>query len=172
MSTEQKTITLTPSWKAFFWNYVLGILLFPVLIGIYILWRTWRKQRGHRYILHDRKITVVDGNYSQNIDLANIRNARAEVKRFGVGTVTLNTQGRVIELIGIENPEGIAASIEKAVEAELKRIAAKKKPTVNEAKFDPGTMDRLDYLTGLWQQGLMSEEDFLAEKRNLEKSDN
>lgn len=171
MSTHQKTITLTPSWKAFFWNYVLGILLIPVLIGFYILWRTWRKQRGFKYVLHDRKITVVDGNYSQNIDLADIQNARAEVIRFDVGTITLKTQGHEIELIGIENPEDIAAAIEKAVDAELKRIAAKKKPEVKENKFEPGTMDRLDYLTGLWQQGLMSEEDFMAEKKNLKNPD-
>ncbi len=171
MSTQQKTITLTPSWKAFFWNYILGILLVPVLIGFYLLWRTWKKQRGYKYVLHDRKITVVDGKYSQNIDLSDIRNARSEIIRFDVGTVTLKTQGREVELVGIENPENIAAAIEKAVEAELKRLNARKKPQVKETEFEPGTMDRLDYLTGLWQQGLMSEEDFMAEKENLKKTD-
>lgn len=171
MATKEKTITLTPSWKAFFWNYIFGILLIPVLVGIYLLWRTWKKQSEINYVISDRKITVIDGKYSQNIDLADIQNARSEILRFDIGTVTLKTQGREIELIGLQNPEGIATSIEKAVEAELKRIAAEKQPKVREAKYEPGTMDRLDYLTGLWQQGLMSEEDFMAEKRNLKKSE-
>lgn len=168
MTDNERSITLTPSWKAFFWSYVFGIILIPALIGIIILWKTSKKHRGKSYKITDRKITVVDGNYSQNIDLADIRQAVAGDLRFGVGNVTIKTQGRKIELIGLENPEMIATSIEKAVEAELRRLQAQEQTKPRETKYDPGSMDRLDYLTGLWQQGLVSNEDFEKERKKFQ----
>ncbi|SMO32695.1 hypothetical protein [Gracilimonas mengyeensis] len=169
MPDNQKSITLEPSWKAFFWNYFFGVILIPIVIGIYILFRTRKKQKGISYTITNRKITVLEGNYSQNIDLADIRQAVPGELRFGVGPITLKTQGREIELIGLENPKGIAASIEKAVEAELKRIESEKQAKPRETEYEPGSMDRLDYLTGLWQQGLMSEEDYEKERQKFEK---
>lgn len=168
MTDNQKSITLTPSWKAFFWSYVFGVILVPVLFGIYLLWKTRKKHKGISYKITDRRITVVDGHISQNIDLADIRQAKAGEMRFGVGPVILKTQGREVELLGLKNPGVISTSIEKAVEAELKRLEAKKQTKPRPTQYDPGTMDRLDYLTGLWQQGLMSDEDFQAEKKNLQ----
>ncbi|MEX0722660.1 MAG: hypothetical protein WD357_10710 [Gracilimonas sp.] len=170
MTDTERSITLTPSWKAFFWSYIFSIILIPALIGIILFWKTRKKHRSISYKITDRKITAVDGKYSQNIDLADIRQAVAGPLRFGVGTVTLKTQGREIDLIGMENPEQIAQSIEKAVEAELKRLEAKKQTKPRETAYDPGSMDRLDYLTGLWQQGLVSNEDFETERKKFENS--
>lgn len=167
MSNNEKSIVLTPSWKAFFWRYFFGVILSPVLFGIYLLWKTWKTQKGISYKITDRKITVVDGHISQNIDLADIRQAVPGEKSFGVGTVVLKTSGRKIELIGLKNPEAISKSIEKAVEAELKRIEAEKEAKPRESEYDPGSMDRLEYLTGLWQQGLIDDQDFKAEKEKL-----
>lgn len=168
MTDNERSITLTPSWKAYFWSYVFGIILIPALIGIILLWKTSKKHRGKFYKIADRRITVVDGNYSQNIDLADIRQAVAGELRFGVGNVIIKTQGREIELIGLEKPEMIATSIEKAVEAELRKLEAQKQTKPRETKYDPGSMDRLDYLTGLWQQGLVSDEDFEKERKKFE----
>ena len=168
MSNNQKSITLTPSWKAFFWRYFFGVILVPILIGIYLLWKTRKTHKSISYTITDRKITVVDGHISQNIDLADIRQAVVGNKTFGVGTVILKTGGREIELIGLENPEMISNSIEKAVEAELKRLEAEKEAKPREVEYEPGTMDRLDYLTGLWQQGLINDQDFKAEKEKLQ----
>lgn len=170
MPVSQKSITLTPSWKAFFWSYFFGILLTPLLLGIIMLWKTRKKHKGISYQIKDRLITVVEGKYSQNIDLKDIRKAEPGEISFGVGNVNLKTQAREIELIGLENPEGIAKSIEKAVEAELRRLESKRQAEPRESKYDPGSMDRLDYLTGLWQQGLVSEEDFEQERKKFEDS--
>ncbi|MAO64405.1 MAG: hypothetical protein CL666_05350 [Balneola sp.] len=169
MTSNERSITLTPSWKAFFWQYALGILLTPVLVGIYILWRTRKTHASIRYEITDRKITVVDGHISQNIDLVDIRKAIPGETQFGVGPVTIRTSGREIELVGFENPEQIALSIEKAVEAELKRLEAKKQAQPRETAYEPGEMERLDYLTGLWQQGLISDEDFENEQQKFKK---
>lgn len=168
MPDNQRSITLVPSWKAFFWNYFFGVILIPLVVGIYILFRTRQKHKSLSYTITNRKITVVEGNYSQNIDLSDIRKAIPGELRFGVGPVTIKTQGREITLIGLEHPEGIAKSIEKAVEAELQRLETEKQTQPRETKYDPGSMDRLDYLTGLWQQGLVSEEDYEKERKKFE----
>jgi hypothetical protein len=170
MSSTERSVILSPSWKAFFWPYFFGVLLTPVLIGLIILWRTRKKQSGISYKITNRKITVVEGNYSQNIDLVDIRQAIPGSLTFGVGPITLKTQGREVELIGIEQPKAIAASIEKAIEAELKRLEAEKQTKPRKTNYDPGSMDRLDYLTGLWQQGLVSEEDYEEERKKFESS--
>lgn len=168
MSSTERSVTLSPSWKAFFWRYFFGILLSPILIGLFILWQTRKKQSGISYKIANRKITVIEGNYSQNIDLADIRKAVPGELKFGVGSITIKTRGREIDLIGIEQPKAIAASIEKAVEAELKRLETKKQSKPREVNYDPGSMDRLDYLTGLWQQGLVSDEDFEEERKKFQ----
>lgn len=167
MSISEKSVTLSPSWRAFFWSYFLGVILVPILIGFVLLWKTWKKNQEISYKITDRSITVIEGNYSQNIYLADIRQVNAGSLRFGVGAITLKTRGREIELIGIKKPKSIAESIEKAAEAEQKRLEALKQTKPAPPQYDPGTMDRLDYLTGLWQQGLITEEEFNAEKKNL-----
>ena len=43
-----------------------------------------------------------------------------------------------------------------------------KKTERPEPEHEPGSMDRMDYLTGLWQQGLISDRDFDKEKRHFE----
>ncbi|WP_409029014.1 hypothetical protein [Gracilimonas sediminicola] len=168
MSNNQKSITLTPSWKAFFWQYFFGVILIPALVGMYLIWKTRKTHKSISYTITDRKITVVDGHISQNIDLSDIRQAVAGEKHFGVGSIIIKTSGREVELIGLRNPEAISQSIEKAVEAELKRLAAEKEAKPREPEYEPGSMDQLEYLTGLWQQGLMTDEDFKAEKKKLQ----
>lgn len=167
MSPNERSVTLRPSWKAYIWNYLWGILLSPLLIGIYLLWKTRKEQASTYYTITDRRISVTEGHITQNIDLADIRQANAGELRFGTGSVILKTRGRTIELKGLEHPETISRSIEKAVEAELKRLEAEKQTKPGKVNYEPGTMDRLDYLTGLWQQGLLSDEDFQAEQEKF-----
>jgi hypothetical protein len=168
MSTNEKSIVLTPSWKAFFWQYFFGVLLAPLLIGFYLLWKASKKKSSITYKITDHRITVVDGHISQNIDLVDIKQARAGELTFGVGNVTLKTSGREIELIGLQNPQLISTSIEKAIEAELKRLEAEKQTKPRETKYSPGSMEQLEYLTGLWQQGLIDDEEFKAQKQKLD----
>ncbi|MEX0721912.1 MAG: hypothetical protein WD059_14650 [Balneolaceae bacterium] len=170
MPEQEKSITLTPSWKAFFWSYFFGILLIPLLLGIILLWNIIKKHKSISYLITDRTITVVEEGYSQNIDIANITQAKTGSVQFGVGSVILQTNSREVELIGLENPDQLRKFIEIAVDAELKRLETEKQVKSVEPKYKPGNMDRLNYLTGLWQQGLLSDEDFDEERKNFEPS--
>jgi len=170
-----KKIELRPDWKRWFWGYFFGILLIPLAgIGLFVLWKVHRKKKSYIYEVTDQQIRVTGDNLSQTVDLVNIKTLDVEQnwfdKKFNLGDITLITESRTIKLLGQTNPQVLAETITTAIHAERKRIEelnrVKKKPVEHPP---PGTIDKLDYLTGLWQQGLISNEDFEKEKQNFEK---
>lgn len=58
----------TPSWKAWFWQYVLAGILMPVLVGL-VWWGILQlSRRATRYRISDRTIDVEKGLFSRTID--------------------------------------------------------------------------------------------------------
>lgn len=172
-STAQKTYTLDPSWKQFFVGYLLSILTIPLAgIGLIALYFVRKKHKEHKYIITDTQISILDAKYRQNVDLANIEQLTIEQswlqKKLGVGTLVLHTSALETELIGIENPSQIKDILGKAIQAELQRKEQEQQTKARQPKYKPGSMDKMEYLTGLWQQGLISEEDFEKERRHFE----
>lgn len=170
---SEKKIVLKPSRKSLFWWYVLGVLLIPLLgVGFYLIYRTHKTYSFVRYTITDHKIQAVDAVYTENVDIVNIRDVEIRTrwidKYFGIGNLILKTDEKSVELLGMENPEKLSGMILHAADAERKRMETtrKKKPETEHAA--PGTLDKLDYLTGLWQQGLLSDEDFKKEKKHFE----
>lgn len=170
-----KSIELRPDWKRWFWGYFFGILLIPLAgIGIFVLWKVHKKKNSYIYEVTDQQIRATGENISQTVDLANIKTLDVEQnwfdKKFNIGDIILITESRTIKLLGQTNPQVLAETITTAIHAERKRIEElnriKEKPVEHPP---PGTIDKLDYLTGLWQQGLISNEDFEKEKQNFEK---
>ena len=170
---EKKQVQLNPEKSHYFWQYVWGIILIPLFgIGLYLLYRIQKKRESIVYIVTDDTITKKTGSYSENIDLINITNITVKQskfnERFDIGNLRIHTSTRSLKLEGLKNPYGVSNLILKAAEAERARIAEAKKLKPEEPQTPPGTLDRLDYLTGLWQQGLLSDEDYLEEKKHFE----
>ena len=74
-------------------------------------------------------------------------------------------------LLGQENPEQLQSIIKKA--SDVARILAQEQSKARFSRgdaeaFSPGSLDKLDTLTGLWQQGLISEEDYERERRHFQ----
>ena len=170
-----KSIELKPDWKRSFWGYLLGIILIPVFgIGLAVLWVVHTKRVSTVYTVTDRHIEYVDKNISQKIDLANVSTLDVEQnwldKKFNLGDLKLSSTDRSITLRGQENPQKLSEMIETAIRAERKRIEDlnKKDTKPKEPESNPGTLDKLDYLTGLWHQGLLSDEDYEKERKHFE----
>ncbi|MDZ7806521.1 MAG: hypothetical protein U5K71_05355 [Gracilimonas sp.] len=108
MLNRDRPIVLTPSPKAFFRNYAIGILLSPLLIGLYLLWKTEIKRRSISYRISQNMLTIADGKFSRNIDLDNIIETEVRHESYGVGTVIVSTSHQNYSLIGLEEPEKIA----------------------------------------------------------------
>jgi hypothetical protein len=171
--SQEKEILLHPSHKAIIWWYLLGILLIPFFgLGFILLYRFYKTHRSIWYTITESTIQVNDSKFVETVDIANIREANAVSRwtdnKFGIGDIIIQTETRTVRLIGQENPKQLANMIVKAAIAERKRIASFKKRPKPEVESSPKNYDKLDYLTGLWQQGLLSDEDFRKEKKHFE----
>jgi hypothetical protein len=115
----------------------------------------------------------MDNSYTETIDLVSIQEVKVHQtwidKKFSIGKLVLITETKSVEMIGIQNPHSLADLILKAAEAEKLRNNTTEKIQKTPTKTGPESLDRLDYLTGLWQQGLLSDEDFKKEKKHFEQ---
>jgi hypothetical protein len=170
---SEKTIQLNPEKNVHFWWYLIGVLLIPLLgLGIYIIYKKRKELDGTHYLVTNQTITAVNPEYSETIDLVNIRSVDIKKRwvdeKFSIGTLVIHTKNRTLKMIGMKNPENLSDMILQAAEAERMRLEELKKKKPKPPEVKPGTRDRMDYLTGLWQQGLISEEDFEKERKHFE----
>jgi len=170
---SNKTTLLSPDKATYFWWYFLGIILTPFLgLGLILIFVKHKELRSTVYKISDHEIEIVTPGYSEKTDLASITGASVSQRwieqKFSVGTIHLQTKSKTTELRGIKNPKQIADIVLQAAEAERMRIHNKQKS--KPAKQEPetaGAIDRLEYLTGLWQQGLITNEEFKRERKNM-----
>lgn len=166
-----KTVQIQPKKSYHFWWYIIGILLIPVLAGIYILYKKISELSYTYYQISDQSITAVQPDYTEKVDIVNINEIKIHQrwidKKLGIGNLILKTNSREVELIGLENPENLSNLILKAAEAERLRIRELEKEEREKSLPNPGTLDRMDYLTGLWQQGLITNKEFNEEKKHF-----
>lgn len=171
--SQEKTIDLAPNWKNHVLGYGFSILLIPVFgIGLVGLYWVRRQQKKYSYTFSDTRISSRDDKYQRNIDLVNIDKVEVEQswiqKKMGIGNIVLNTSASSMTLRGMKNPNNLKELLDKAISAEKKRHQQKQKTKPEDPGRDPGTMERMDYLMGLWQQGLVSDEDFKKEREHFE----
>ncbi|MGK7370063.1 MAG: hypothetical protein ACNS64_07590 [Candidatus Halalkalibacterium sp. M3_1C_030] len=171
--SEEKSYTLTPSWKHYFTGYLLSILTIPVAgIGLIALYFVRKKHKNKKYIITDTQISSADSKYHRNVDLMNIENVEIDQgclqQKLGIGNLILETSASEMKIEGIEDPENLKEILEKAIYAEFQRQEEKKKTKPREPEYSPGSMDKMEYLTGLWQQGLISDEDYEKERKHFE----
>jgi hypothetical protein len=170
---SEKQTLLQPEKVTYFWWFLLGVLLIPVFgAGFVIIYLKLKERNATVYKVSDRFIEVVTPEFNEKTDLANIReadvNQRWIEKRFSTGTIYLRTKSKTTELKGIKHPRRIAGIILQAAEAERIRLSEMQKTkSVRKEPASAGSIDRLETLTGLWQQGLITNEEFKAERKNL-----
>lgn len=170
---SDKTIQLKPKTSHFFWEYLAGILLIPLLgLGIFIIYKLIKKQSSITYVISNHDITLIDSKKTDRIVLAEIENIELHQswtdRKFNTGTLHISAEESSSQMIGLENPIRLKELLLSAAKAEKMRL--KKASEKKEQQMDPPSLhlDKLDYLTGLWQQGLLSDDDYLQEKKHFE----
>ena len=170
-SAPRSTI-LRPSWKQFAIGYILSILTIPIGVGIIGLYFVRKRHKRLTYKVTEDRISSIGQKYRQNMDLVNIESIKVRKswfqKKLGIGDLILHTAGTHMELVGMENPDELKRMIEKAVRFRQEKLKTSKQEQQREPDTQPGSMEKMNYLTGLWQQGLLSEEDFDNEKKHFE----
>ncbi len=170
--TKSNQFTLEPSWKYFFWGYTLSVITAPLLIGLIAFYFVRRKHKSIKYQITNTQITASDQKYRHNVDLADIKDVEIHKswlqQKLDIGTLRLQTSAANMDLVGLKNPEKISNILEQAIQSQQKLQQQRQETQKKEPDYQPGSMDRMEYLTGLWQQGLISDADYEAERKHFE----
>lgn len=164
---------MQPELRAFYKYLLPGILLIPLFgAGLLLVWYAYKQRKETRYEIFDREIRYSYPNSSAQIEIVQIENVSTE-EHFpdtilGIGTIVLETLEGRHKLAGLKDHLQIAGLIEHAAEAEKKRLARQTSIKARVPDQHPGTMDRMNDLTGMWQQGLITDEEFKKEKKHFE----
>ena len=148
---------------------------FFVLAGAIQLRAITGSIRGVQYTFTDQRLILEQHGEKESIELESILDTRLirpiPERWFGVGDLMIITDEHSYLLLGQEKPEQLQSIIKKA--SDVARILAQEQSKARFSRgdaeaFSPGSLDKLDTLTGLWQQGLISEEDYERERRHFQ----
>lgn len=122
MNNEETTIMeFNPSAKGFIRKIIWGIILTPVIIGLFVLFGVYIRIKSTKYKLTDQRFFVQTGFFSKNVEeleLFRIKDVSMKQGLFdrllGVGHVTIlstDDSTPVVHIIGISNPEKVKEAI-------------------------------------------------------------
>lgn len=171
--STSKSVTLGISWKNHLLGYAISVLLIPVFgLGLVGLFWVWKRQNRITYKVTDRQITSRDDQYQRNVDLLSVQEVEIRQnwlqKKMNVGDLELHTSASSMTLLGMEQPYQLKGMLQKAIASERKRHQQNKRSKPRKPEYNPGSMEKMDYLTGLWQQGLVSDEEYEEERKHFE----
>lgn len=128
---EETIFEVSPLKRGFLKEWILGILLFVVLVGIYFLIKIWIQTKYTVYRLTTERFLLRKGFISrrhEEIEIFRIKDVSATQsfweRIFGVGTVTIwstDDSTPKLELVGLRNPVKIKEDIRRESRRARKR---------------------------------------------------
>jgi len=128
---EKDIFNLRPSAKAFLAQIIWGIILFPFVIGIFLLLDVWIKRASLRYRLTNQRLFIQKGliaKHIEEIELFRVKDATVHQSIFqrilGFGKINILTTDDTtprIEMIGIPNPVDVKETLRTYYRASRKR---------------------------------------------------
>jgi len=171
--TDLQAYELRPDWRIYLPAYVTGVLLVPLLgLGLWIIYRYRQRWLGMRYLVTNSGVIHQADGEETHIPLHEIISCDVRFAgfsaRFGLGTIHIRHVNGTQDLAGITEPEPVAVLIERAAESERERMKMREEIEKTRPQHPSGTLERKNELVGLWQQGLITEEDYQQELRKFE----
>lgn len=171
---KNQTHILLSRWRHF-WNYLFAFILTPIAgIGLLLFWRLEKRRKAHAFVAEKDRIRLPDPDSlgaERVIDLLVIQKIEVNPstvpgKWFGVGSLTFHVGSGEIKLDGIRHANRLKETIEQAIQ-HLKASQKSSKTKQVKSETIPGSTDQLNELTFLWQQGLITDDQFEKEKKNF-----
>ncbi|TNE69954.1 hypothetical protein EP331_13555 [bacterium] len=155
------------------WKLILtGILLLPVGFGVILLVIAYQKWKSCYWELFDSHIIIHTESDSYEFSLTDIVEAEATIYNSllikGLSSVKLKTSKASFILHAVSGSEIYVSAINEII-AHIHQEKQKEIP-VREAEYDDlaiGGLDRYNDLVGLWQAGLITDEDFQSEQKKF-----
>jgi hypothetical protein len=169
MRSEEKIYTLKPEWKYNLLPYLFSIILLPVFgLGLILYWY-FNKRIAHMvYQITNDKVTVIHNESIKSIAIPEIEALSVtrtwSEQKGSLGTLHISGAGKHIALLGIDRVDDIKDALEMAIANEKLRLSQVDKTKSDYPDVKVGGLEQMNNLVGLWQQGLISNEDFKKEK--------
>ena len=165
MKANARVIILKPHPMGWLYLIVICLLAIPLFgLGLVAGYFLWKHIRSISYHLSDGGIDVRIGAETTSVSWDSVTDAVAVSRAGRLGHVILRTDGGDIRLLFLEDAFGLADTIQAMLAA---RTLKQDEAFIPRKSDIPMGNDRLNDLTALWQQGLISEEDYQAERKHF-----
>lgn len=168
----EKHIVYKPDWRIYRFQFILSLILIPLIIGIPLFALYYFKMQRISYRISDTKIEIRDTDII-SIHFKEIREFELRVLpkflKMNTGDIIIKTSSTTYVLRSLTSYENLYDALSYQLEL-IKNINDDKILRERiQIKADPGTLERLNDLLGMWQQGIISDTDYWAERRKFEK---
>lgn len=170
--TDEKAVWYQTHWKHYHREFLKAWALMPLFgIGFFKLRKLNRKLETMVYKVYNDRIEIGMGNERTTLSIPALRSVKKqqtqEQRKHGLADIVLTTESATYRLEGLEQADALEDVLYIAIRTEERRRALEEKAK-GDHKIDPGGLDQMNYLTGLWQQGMISDEDFERERAKFE----
>lgn len=138
----------------------------------FLVMRKLNKQLEDTYYkVYDDRIVLKDPSQQLDTvikveDLTSVKRTQSpEQSRFGLCDLHLHTKNQKAVMLGIKMGEQLEDVLYIAIEKEKRRKAMQERAKGDYTDYRIGGLENMNDLVGMWQQGLISDEDFQAEQR-------
>jgi len=169
---REKHITYKPDWRLFRFQLLLSLTLIPFIVGIPLFAYFILKKRNISYIISDVEIKIRDVE-TVTIPVIDILEINLTVLPLFLGkqtgNIVLKTPSGTFTLKCLYNYQALYDVLSFQL---LRLRTIKQENNLRDrlqVKADPGSLERLNDLLGMWQQGIISDYDYWAERKKFEK---
>ena len=171
--TQEKVIryqTHEEQFRREFWKARALVPLFG--LGIIKLKKLRQKLDSMVYKVYNDRIEIGTPPEVTTVFINDLRKVKKEYtpeqRKYGLADVLLTTDTRTYRLVGLKQAGALEDVLYIAIKTEEERRKLQEKAK-GDHELDPGGLDQMNYLTGLWQQGMISDEDFEQEQAKFNK---
>lgn len=173
MKNEPKKHRISLHWRAFGKEVIIAVLQIPLLgFGLYRLYQIRSRIATHWFEISDDDVCAMQGTQKKCLRLADISKIAVIQTGFDpyfkVARLYLSTGTQEIVIPGLFNASHLENLLDRAVKQEKKRLALQEELQAKRPKEKPGTLEKMNDLVGLWQQGLLTDEQFDEERKKFE----
>jgi len=172
--TQEKSITYQTNRKNYQSEYVRAWLLLPVFgYGFLKLHKLNKKVKAGTYRIFNDRIEAGEGEATKTIYINKLEKVERiqseEQRKYKLSDLILYTETEQLKLVGIRQAEQIEDVLYVAIEKKKQRKALQKKAKGDYTEYKIGGLEQMNNLVGMWQQGLISNEDFEREQKKYKK---
>ncbi|MCC5925353.1 MAG: hypothetical protein JJU41_02230 [Bacteroidetes bacterium] len=168
MSDFGQSITLKTEWRYYRKLLLISILLIPVYgIGLLFLILLSVKLATMKYQISSSGVS--HGNTF--LPFSSVKTVKVEdfrvLKSGNIATVVVTGNNTVLKLYGVRDASALQVKIENEVQALIERQRLEERLNRKNEPMPAGNMERLNDLVGLWQQGLITDQQYEEEKKKM-----